>query len=344
MSGTSLDGLDLCLAQFNFFNAKWNFKILITETLSYSTEWKEKLLKTENSNGANLIKLHFEYGKFLGRSITEFLKTNNETADLIASHGHTIFHQVAKGFTFQLGHGAAISSESNITTVADFRSLDVALGGQGAPLVPFGDQELFSEYDCCVNLGGIVNISFVEGLERKAFDVCPINMVLNHYMRKEFNLEYDKNGAYSSKGKLNSKLFEKLNSLAFYSIIGPKSLGKEWVFSEVIPIIDNYTISLEDKLHTFTIHAAHQLANVLKSQNILSNILMSGGGTKNLFFLECLKNQGINYKVPSYKIIDFKEALIFGFLGLQSFLGKVNTLKSVTGASRDSIGGNCYYS
>lgn len=344
MSGTSLDGLDLCLAEFQKNKEHWKFNIIAAKTTPYLSIQKEMLINAESCSGSDLVQCHFEYGRFLGEAASEFLSGINETANLIASHGHTLFHQINKRFTFQLGHGAAIAAESKITTISDFRSLDVALNGQGAPLVPFGDQELFSEYSCCINLGGIINLSFSKNGVMQAFDVCPINMVINHYMRKVLNKEYDSEGELSRTGSLNQSLLSELNDLEFYKASGPKSLGKEWVYSKIIPTLDLSNIPLIDKLFTFTTHAALQLATILKRENLTSNIIITGGGVKNTFFLECLRNHGVKFDIPSDQIIDFKEALIFGFLGLKSYLGEVNTLKSVTGASRDSIGGTCYFS
>ncbi len=342
MSGTSLDGIDLCLAEFKLFEDKLDYSILVTETHNYSVEWENNLRNIEAKSAVNLAKLDFKYGKHLGTIASKFLLKNDQNADLIASHGHTIFHQIEKGFTYQLGHGASITAESEITCVSDFRSLDVALGGQGAPLVPFGDEKLFSSYDACVNLGGIANLSFKKNNERLAFDVCACNMVLNYFMNKFRQVKFDLDGEFSNSGHLIPALYNDLNDLEFFNSSGPKSLGKEWVFEKIIPLMEKREETLSDVLFTFTKHIAFQIANTLKSNNISKNILFTGGGSKNKFLIKLLKEEGLEFELPNETIIDFKEALIFAFLGLNRFLGKINTLKSVTGATRNSCGGNIY--
>lgn len=205
MSGTSLDGLDLVAADFLNNDGKWNFKITATETISYSSDWFQKLKHSPSLPGEKLLELHAEYGRFIGAEVNKFIKANNFIPDLIASHGHTVFHQPDLGFTFQIGNGANIAAITKIPTVADFRTLDIALGGQGAPLVPIGDKLLFTEYDYCLNLGGFANISFEENNRRIAFDICPVNFVLNYFAEKQ-GFEYDKDGELGRKGKVNLNL------------------------------------------------------------------------------------------------------------------------------------------
>ena len=342
MSGTSLDGIDLCLVEFKPLKNRWNYSILATETHKYSFEWENELKNIESKSAVNLVELNFRYGKHLGTVASKFLSKYNQNTDLIASHGHTIFHRIEKGFTYQLGHGASIAAESGTTCVSDFRSLDVALGGQGAPLVPFGDEKLFDSYDACVNLGGIANISFKNDDERIAFDVCACNMPLNYFMNKFRHVDFDKDGDFSSRGDLITELDHELNELDFFKTSGPKSLGKEWVFEKIIPLLEKRKEALSDVLFTFTKHCAFQIAKSLKTNNICKNILFTGGGSKNKFLIKLLKEEGLEFEIPDETIIDFKEALIFAFLGLNRFLGKINTLKSVTGAARNSCGGNIY--
>lgn len=342
MSGTSLDGVDLCLVDFKRTDSFWNFNVIKAETFTYNNLWFKNLKKAETCLGNQLAQLHFEYGKFLGEKAAHFLESDSLTTDLIASHGHTIFHQIENGFTFQLGHGAALAAESNLLTVSDFRSLDVALGGQGAPLVPFGDQELFSEFDSCINLGGIANLSFEKKGSRLAFDICACNMVLNYLMNKHFDKEFDFNGEISRQGKINPSLLTQLNQQEFFHVNGPKSLGKEWVFEKIIPLLEDSSIPIRDQLFTFSKHCAFQIGKALQSNQINSNILLTGGGSKNSFLVQLIQSEGIEITLPEEKIIDFKEAIIFAFLGLKRFLNEVNTLKSVTGACRDSCGGSIY--
>ena len=327
MSGTSLDGIDLCLAEFKQINSIWKYK----------------LRNIENEAAVELAQLDFEYGKLLGSHAKEFLAEHNQTANLIASHGHTIFHQIEKGFTYQLGHGAAIAAASDTLCINDFRSLDVALGGQGAPLVPFGDEHLFSSFEACVNLGGIANFSLNQNGTRIAYDICVCNMVLNYFTNKYFSIPYDKNGQISRTGNLIPALYDKLNALGFFNTKPPKSLGKEWVDETIIPLMEKESAPLADKLFTFTSHVAFQIARNLKSNGVSKNILFTGGGSKNIFLMKLLRKQGLEFSLPDEKTIDFKEALIFAFLGLNRHLGIPNTLKSVTGATKDSCGGCIYY-
>lgn len=342
MSGTSLDGVDLCLTEFKRIKDEWTYFIIATTTKKYSDEWEKELRNIESKSAVDLVELDSKYGKFLGQVAAKFLSEKKEHADVIASHGHTIFHQTEKGFTYQLGHGASIAAASETVCVSDFRSLDIALGGQGAPLVPFGDEKLFGSYDACVNLGGIANVSFKRDEERIAFDVCACNMVLNYFMMKFHQAEFDKDGKLSSSGKIIPSLYQDLNELAFFKTSGPKSLGKEWVFETIIPMIEEYKDSLPDLLFTFTKHIAFQITNALQSNNISNNILFTGGGSKNKFLVEMLKAERLKFELPPAEMIDFKEALIFAFLGLNRILGKNNTLKSVTGASKNSCGGSIY--
>jgi anhydro-N-acetylmuramic acid kinase len=184
MSGTSLDGLDLAAVEFRRSENRWNFSIVAANTVKYFNEWEGKLRTAPELSGEKLIELHNIYGKFTGQQINRFIKNHRLLPDLIASHGHTVFHQPEKGFTFQAGNGACIAAETGITTVADFRTGDVAMGGQGAPLVPVGDRLLFPEYESCLNLGGFANISFEQNGKRIAFDICPVNFILNDLARK----------------------------------------------------------------------------------------------------------------------------------------------------------------
>jgi anhydro-N-acetylmuramic acid kinase len=338
MSGTSLDGMDMAQCLFELTDGKWEFNIERATTFSYSSEWQQKLVNAENLPGLDLMLLHNEYGRLIGDYANIFLKDNHKPVNFIASHGHTVFHQPQLGLTFQIGNGASIAAQTGITTICDFRALDVALGGQGAPLVPIGDKLLFGNYACCLNLGGFANISFDDTSgKRLAYDVCPVNIVINHLV-KERGLSFDADGKIAKAGQLNDLLLHTLNSLGFYGQKGPKSLGKEWVWSELLPCMDEFNISLEDKLRTFYEHVAVQLSRVL--DNRIGEILITGGGAHNIFLLELFKSKiKQNTYCPSKEIIDFKEALIFAFLGVLRFRNEVNGLASVTGARVDNVGG-----
>ncbi len=293
--------------------------------------------------GQELTQTHAGYGRYLGTLVKEFMEQGNEKADFISSHGHTVFHQPGKGFTFQIGDGAAIAAEALLTVVCDFRTTDVALGGQGAPLVPVGDRLLFSEYDFCLNIGGIANISAEMNGERIAYDICPANQLLNRLAAK-LGFEYDKDGAFAREGQLIEDLLKKLNGFFFYKKNFPKSLGNENVAEYFFPILDESSYSLQDKLRTCTEHIAHQIAEAINGENSsVKSILVTGGGTFNKFLIELVEEK-THHKIilPEAEIIKFKEAVVFAFLGVLRMRNEVNVLKSVTGAKRDSVSGAVY--
>jgi len=341
MSGSSLDGLDLAFCEFTETENRWNYRIVAAETIDYPEEWKMLLQESSYVDGVKLTENDVAYGKYLGEQANKFLEKHHLKPELLASHGHTIFHQPEKGFSLQLGNGQAIAIASGIETVSDFRNKDIQLGGQGAPLVPIGDKLLFAEYDYCVNFGGIANISFEENGQRLAYDVCPANQLLNHLSR-QMGQPYDKNGETASLGKLNKVLFDQLNAAEFYQQPYPKSLSNEQVQEIFIPMVDNSPAPLEDKLYTVVKHIAFQIARATDASSG-KKMLLSGGGAHNAFLVEAIR-QECPHKIyiPDALIVDFKEALIFAFLGILRKTGRVNCLASSTGAKRDSSGGVVY--
>ena len=341
MSGTSLDGLDITYCSFDFLDNKWAFKINSGATINFPNNIKEKLVNAINMNGIELMETHNLFGDFIGKEIVNFIQKNNlNNINFISSHGHTIFHQPENNLTTQIGNGANISAITKLPVICDFRTTDIALGGQGAPLVPIGDSLLFSEYDFCINLGGIANISFQKENKRIAYDVCPVNIVLNNLSQK-LGKPYDKNGAIAQTGKIDTNLLKLLNELSYYTILAPKSLGLEWIESEIFPLIDLSTASLEDKLSTFVEHVAIQISNSINAEQ--KTVLISGGGTFNSYLIERIKaNTNNKIILPSKEIIEFKEAIIFAFLGILRLRKEANCLQSVTGATQDNIGG-CIY-
>lgn len=336
MSGTSLDGLDICYVRFDDIQ---HFEILQAETIDYSADWRTKLTEAYQYSAMDLCQLDVEFGYFLGEQVKEFIYKNNiQQIDFVASHGQTIFHQPQKSFTLQIGNGAAIASRCQQKVVCDFRTQDVILGGQGAPLVPIGDELLFSQYDACLNLGGFSNISMNRNGKRIAFDICPINIVLNHFA-KQLGSEYDKNGEIAEQGNVNHDLVEKLNRIEFYQQAFPKSLGFEWVEKEFLTIVDKYDISIEDKLRSCVEHFAFQLQNIFAVYDI-NNVLTTGGGVRNSFFINRLRElSNVEIIIPTDHLIDFKEALIFAFLGYRRVNNEINCLASVTGAKQDHSSG-----
>lgn len=341
MSGTSLDGLDIACCSFKQNDTNWNYKIESAFTYKYNEEWSEKLAAIHNTSAYEFALANTEYGYYLAKKANEFIAEKNiTTIDLIASHGHTIFHQPEKNFTFQLGSGAAIAGRTGITTVCDFRSLDVALNGQGAPLVPIGDALLFSGFDYCLNLGGIANISFDNNGKRVAYDICPVNLVLNT-LAKTLGKNYDNEGELARSGSLNNNLLEKLDNLDFYKTTGAKSLGREWVEDIFFPVLKSFEISIQDKLNTVCEHIALQIAE--HATNSKAKMLITGGGAYNSYLIERIKfHTQTEIVIPDNQTIEYKEALIFAFLGLLRFDQKNNTLASVTGARTNSVGGAIY--
>ena len=338
MSGTSLDGIDICAVDFEYLNSKWDYKILATETIKYSDNLKAKLKTATSITSTELLKLDVELGELFGNLTKQFIISNRLKVDYISSHGHTIFHQPNQGFTLQIGSGQEISNSTQLPVIFDFRSKDVSLGGQGAPLVPIGDELLFSEYDACINFGGIANISFKKNNNRIAFDICPFNMGLN-YLANQLNLEYDDSGTHAKSGTLIKELLVELNNLDYYKLPFPKSLGIEWFNKHCLHLIQNEKYDIKDKLHTFSHHIANQLSIIINQING-NSILITGGGAYNTFIIDLL-NQQTNKQIikPENKVVDFKEALIFAFLGVLKHENQINILKSVTGATKSSSSG-----
>lgn len=340
MSGTSLDGVDLAYIKMHSSLYK-DFEILKAETISYSKEWKIKLQEAITYKEKDLKELNIEYAELLGEILNNFIKTHTITnLDFVASHGHTILHQPENGITLQIGDGQIIANRTQQKVVCDFRTQDVQYGGQGAPLVPIGDRLLFADYEYCVNLGGFANISYEKNKERIAFDICPVNIVLNHYTRI-IGLEYDNEGKIASEGTINVELLERLNQLPFYKKNPPKSLGLEWVQKNIFPLIDEYETDIPTILRTFTEHVAVQIGNSVKKN---TTILITGGGAFNTFLMKRIEFYAkTKIKQADKELINYKEALIFALLGVLKVQNKVNCLQSVTGAKKDHSSGEIFY-
>lgn len=338
MSGTSLDGIDLVYVKI-FQNEIYRFEILNAVTVPYTLEWKKTLKSGFELSAEELTKLDVDYGSFLGKTIQHFIEENRlTTVHFIASHGHTIFHNPTKNYTLQIGNGAYINATTGIKTICDFRVQDVALSGQGAPLVPIGDELFFNNYDYCLNLGGFSNISFKQNKERVAFDICPANIVLNHYAAN-LKLEYDDSGIIASKGNLNEKLLNELNELHFYKDLKPKSLGYEFLLEIIFPLINKFNLKTEDILRTFVEHIAIQISKKIDS-DITKTMLVTGGGAFNTFLIEKIKfHTKTQVIIPNKTIVNYKEALVFALLGFLKLEGKVNCLQSVTGAIKNHSSG-----
>ena len=339
MSGTSVDGLDLCYVSF-YSNHINNYKIIKCETVDYSDDLKVKLINIINFDKQKIKELDLKFGEFIGLSIKKFISKNKlDSPDLISSHGHTVFHQPTIGKTLQIGSGKVINKITGIKTVNNFREQDVKLGGQGAPLVPIGDKLLFNEYKYCLNLGGFVNISIKKDKNIYAYDICALNTVLNHYAKK-IGYDYDLDGDLSKKGKVITKLFNELNELNYYKKQYPKSLGIEFVKEKIIPIINKYNLIEIDVLATYVKHAANQISNNINSNE---KVLLSGGGSYNRTLIKTLKKDyNVNILIPDDTIINYKECLIFALIGYLKIKNKINCLKIVTGALKDHSSGDIY--
>lgn len=335
MSGTSLDGLDLALCSFSNIKGKWSFKLKKSKCIHYSDDTVQFLRNLERVSSENLIKGHIDFGKYIGEKAHDFLKSE-EKPDLIASHGHTIFHQPHLGYTFQAGHGQEIANICKIPVVSDFRQKDISLGGQGAPLVPVGDVYLFNEFDSCINIGGFANISVKNKSSITAFDICPANYVLN-YLTRQIGHDYDKEGQIAKSSQIQEALLFELNALNFYTKKPPKSLGREWVEEIIFPLLEKYDCSIENKISTFTEHIAIQICESLPSSG---TCIITGGGAFNEYLINRIKDLSTNsIQIPPKPIVEFKEAIVFAFLGTLFNLNQNNCLSTVTGATTDSIGG-----
>ncbi len=345
MSGTSLDGVDLAYVEFKKAQC-WNYSILKSETVSYSTDWVKRLQDATGLDPEELKLLDTEYTVYLGSIIKDFISRNPvKQLDAVASHGHTILHRPEAGITFQIGNLPQLANFLGHLVICDFRVEDVALGGQGAPLVPIGDSLLFKDYAACLNIGGFANISYADGARRIAYDICPTNSVLNTYARR-LGLEFDKDGQIARTARVNEEVLEELHALPFYEKPAPKSLGFEWVKECIFPILEASGLSPQDCIATYTEHMAGQIARHLRlsvAGKNSKNILITGGGAYNSHLIErisALSDLALN--IPDAQTVEFKEALIFAFMGVLRLRNTPNILSCVTGAPRDHCAGLVY--
>ena len=361
MSGTSLDGIDLALCDMY----DGGYRVLAAATVPYTAEWRRRLAALDSATALEYALANVELGHHMGRVVAQFLADKGVRPEAVASHGHTVFHQPQRGMTAQIGDGDAIAAECGLPVVSNFRTLDVALGGQGAPLVPIGDRLLFGQYAACLNLGGIANISYERSevggrrselsccaktpsssepnSNRVAFDICPCNMLLNRLVAS-IGLDYDPDGMHASRGAVDRQLLALMESMAYYRQPAPKSLGKEWFDAEMWPLVqgqlDGRQETVERLLRTAVEHIASQIALTVNGIGAES-LLVTGGGAHNRFLIARLRElcPGCTVTVPDPLTVDYKEAIIFALLGYLRITGRTNTLRSVTGARCDSIGG-----
>jgi len=337
MSGTSLDGLDLAMCRIGWDGARWEASILAAETVAYTDTWKKALSGSMKLDGVHLALLSVRLGHYMGTCAADFIVRTGIRPDFLSSHGHTVFHRPEEGMTLQIGSGAHMAAVSGFPVVCDFRTLDVALGGQGAPLVPVGDKLLFGHYDFCLNLGGIANISYELGTERQAFDICPVNMALD-LIARHFGREYDEGGAMAASGTPDPRLLDQLDQLRFYSMSPPKTLGREWFDLHFLPLLQASALSGPDLMATVSEHIAGQIGRVLDGWN--GSVLVTGGGAWNTHLIQRIQAlSSAQVIIPDAQIVNFKEALVFALLGVLRWNLLANTMDSVTGASHAASSG-----
>ncbi len=347
MSGSSLDGLDIVFTELEESGGKWSYEIKAADCYAYNKQWTEKLQSATKQNAFDYLLLHAEYGRYIGHKVNEFIETNNlyHRVQLVSSHGHTTFHAPQKGMTAQLGDGAAIAAVTGLNTVSDLRALDVALGGQGAPIVPMGEKLLWDDVDYFLNLGGIANLSCNKKNAFIAFDICPANRVLN-MLAQQTGKAFDEDGTIAKTGTINTILLDALNSLSYYALTFPKSLDNSFGTETVFPLIQSFRLSNADSLRTYTAHIVQQLIHAINqilpvSQN--SKLLVTGGGAFNIFLTDEMKKALASFRIdiiiPGDNLVKYKEALIMALLGVLRWREENTVLSSVTGAKRNSIGG-----
>lgn len=347
MSGSSMDGVDLAYCELTEQNSRWSYEILAAETVPYDAKWRNRLSQLYKQPAVIFAKTDAFYGRYLGELVSGFIQRHKVHADAVASHGHTIFHSPEEGFTSQIGHGAYIHATCGLPVISDFRTTDVALGGQGAPLVPIGDNLLFHSYAYCLNLGGFANISANINDTMHAFDIAPCNIILNRCARM-LQMAYDHNGNMAAQGIVHDDLLNDLNALEFYHQPWPKSLNREWINTTLWPVTKDFSLSPQDKLATLCAHIATQIANAIsllqqKNPDSGNNLLVTGGGALNTYLVnELRKRTAIEVTVPDVNTVNFKEALIFALLGVLRLRNENNCLHSVTGAAQNNIGGALY--
>ena len=360
MSGSSLDGLDIVYAHFQESASSWTYEIHQSVCYPYNMEWTEKLKHAKDLSAIQYQVLHVEYGHYIGQQINRFIEEHHLAyqVQLIASHGHTSFHLPEQKMTAQLGDGASIAAETGIHVINELRAMDLALGGQGAPIVPIGEKLLLGDYDFFLNLGGIANISaHLPDHQGKsdnkgrfiAFDICPANRVMNMLAQEE-GKEFDEDGVIASSGKVNQELLNLMDQFPFYSAPYPKSLANDFGTDEVYPLVNQFTDTLENKLRTYVEHICSQVNLAIKKIKedapllpASLKLLATGGGAHNKFLMKRLKDvlsaSHVELIAADQTLIDDKEGLIMAFIGVLRWREEINVLSSVTGASRDSVGG-----
>ncbi len=346
MSGSSMDGLDIAYCTIEETGGKWSYQILQAECIPFDDNWIETLKRITTCTASELLLAHTAFGHWMGKVINDFIERHQleHKVHLIASHGHTVFHEPKQRMTFQMGDGAAIAAITKLPVVSDLRNMDIALGGQGAPIVPIGEKLFWQPYHYFLNLGGICNMTIATHDQHIAFDVCPANRVLN-MLAAELGKPFDNNGEEAAKGMLNKELLDELNALDYYKQPYPKSLSNQFGIETLYGIIQNVEIPVQDKLHTLCVHIAQQVCHAIKefADQETSDILVTGGGALNSFLTRQIQKEldalSVHVVIPENELVEYKEALVMALIGVLRWREEENVMASATGAVRNSVGG-----
>lgn len=359
MSGSSLDGLDIAYCSFtvrpseaSIIVTKWD--LLQAATAPFSEQWRARLSHLPTVSALAFAKTHTYFGHYMAELVQPFLQKYSIEPDFIAAHGHTIFHYPDQNMTAQIGDGAALAALTGYPVICDFRTQDVAAGGEGAPLAPLADKLLFGEYDFFLNIGGIINISCNANGKYVAFDITAANQVLNE-LAKQLGLAYDADGQLAAAGSLSEQAFHDANDIPYFDAPYPKSLDNQWVREHIMPHFLHPQTTVEDRLRTTCEHIGYQTAKAIRQiveREQLDTtkpyrLLATGGGALNRFLVQtieryCQKVLDIEIIIPDQRIIEFKEAVLMALMGVLRVENVPNCLKTVTGAKRNAIGGAIY--
>lgn len=348
MSGSSLDGLDIAYTHYQQTGGAWSYDVVHAGCYGYTDAWKEKLAGATTLSALDYCLLHTAFGHYLAEQVNSFIEAYSlqHKVDLVSSHGHTSFHHPLQRMTAQLGDGAALAAGTGLPVVSDLRAMDIALGGQGAPIVPIGEKLLLSQYEWLLNLGGIANLSARRGDEYIAFDVCPANRVLN-MLAGTVGKEYDEGGRMAAAGQVHEALLQELDALDYYALPHPKSLDNGFGTDTVYPMVSKRNLSVEDALRTYAAHICAQIVRAVRAVQPEpaggQRLLVTGGGALNDFLVQelqqALESVGVELVIPDKNLIQYKEAVIMGLIGVLRWREEPNVLSSVTGARYNSIGG-----
>ncbi len=350
MSGSSLDGLDIAYCEIQVDKGEYKWDLLACDVYPFSEMWQLRLKELPYQAAISFARTHTYFGHYMGGFVNDFIKKNEIEPDLIASHGHTIFHDPNKRMTSQIGDGGALAAITGLPVVNDFRTQDIAINGEGTPLAPIVDTLLFKEYDFCLNLGGIANITYTKGTKVIAFDVTACNQVLNA-LAQVLGLLYDENGNVARKGEYLPSIAAKINALPYFKTNYPKSISNEWVRGKILPVFLDDSENIENKIttacHLIGQHISEAIEQIIEQEGMAAKsltMLVSGGGVLNTFLIECIQKycKSVEIIIPNQEIINYKEAILMALLGVLRIENTANCLSSVTGATRDTIGGAIY--